>query len=205
MLMHAMCREFRYFTFLRNPREHFFSYYSFIKKVYRSIEHPLTLSILPPDADTISSRDCAEWTLWHSRDIPFRDSEQTDYFASIVWRSEWAPGTDLLALVPNWRQDHWHAYRRERVSVAKAVLDDFLLVGIVEEMETSSRLLVHRLADFGFMLSPAGIPHSNISRDSLDDVTWATPADSVGKRLLESLEADFELYRHGLDRLKSER
>ncbi len=92
----------------------------------------------------------------------------------------------------------WERYRKERLPIAKAALDEFALVGLVEELPASVAALSDIAAGIGLRLPPADdLGHANESYSHLDDVSWVGPSDSVGRRLLASLEEDEELYQHG--------
>jgi len=189
-------RRMLYFTFLRDPLEQFLSYYSYIQKVGRHIRDPELLASLPPSAHTLPSREFALWLLQHPFDISFRENYVPNFLARYVWMAGTGRGPGVEPGWPqDWEADDWVDYCAARLTTAKAVLEDFLFVGVVERMAQGMDLLRERAARWGLRLVPGTPPVENVSAECRDDTSWVRCEDEVGQRLMQSLESDFELYR----------
>jgi hypothetical protein len=189
-------RRMRYFTFLREPRSLFASYFRYRKQTHGVVDDPLVLAGLPPDFARCTSREYAEWLLDCPLDVPFRDSFQTNFFAGYVWRERTGRGPDPYdEAYPRWDDADWRRYRRERLELAKEALRGFLFVGVVERMEDGLPLLHERAAALGFALAPiAELPHENVTTGDGEDLHWLHDGDAVGRRFLRRMEEDDELY-----------
>ncbi len=185
-------RRMHYVTLLRDPVEQFISYITFTKKHYAAIRDPILLKHLPPEMPSLSVRECARWILNGGRDVfvNFRDNYTTNFFARHV------------ALDARAYKYSDHRYKRRRLKLAQQVLDRFLFVGIVEQMEESWQLLRMRAGEIGIDLSDGAVSCENPSADLRDDLSWMHAGDEVGKKLLESLAEDRELYRGALQKFE---
>lgn len=186
-------RRMLYFTLLRDPVEQFISYLTFIKRVYATLTDPNLLSCLPPDPCSMSTREFAGWLLSQNReDIPFRENYTTDRLARQTYISLHSPAAI----------DHT-VYRAARLSLAKAVLDQFMFVGLTEKMEESiDRLrMIAGLRGLELPTGPLGV--ENVSNQLRDDLSWIHPEDQVGAMLLRSLEEDRQLYDWAVERFEA--
>ncbi len=178
-------RRMLYFTLLRNPVEQFISYLTFIKKVYKGQSDPHLLACLPPDPPSLTLREFAQWLLAPDRDdgVPFHENYNVNYLAR----------QSYLALNTGHSFDI-SDYRDVRLSLAKAVLDQFVFVGLTERMNESIAEL-RRIADRVGVEIPSGpVPQENTSSELRDDLSWVDPKDEVGAMLYKSLEEDQLLY-----------
>jgi len=189
-------RRMRYFTFLRDPVAHYLSYVTYMKQIIGTVDDPVVRSGLPDDFAERSSREFTSWLLDQERDLPFRDSYQTNYFASYGWRERSGRGpVHDDGAYPLWERDVWEAYRSERLAFAKDVLRSFLAVGIVERMGDSLGVVWERAAAIGFDLPPpSDLGHENETEAETDDVSWIREDDPVGARFLAAIEEDRELH-----------
>jgi hypothetical protein len=189
-------RRLLYVTFLRDPIEHFLSYYSYIRKVYAHITDPELSACLPPACDQLSSRAFTAWLLDRRFDTPFRENYATNFFARYTWTAATGrgprPGTTLWPHV--WDPSDWAAYAVDRLAVARRVLSRFFFVGLAEQLQAGLDVLRRRSAAWGFDLPAEPIGFANVSRECRDDTSWLRAGDPVGRRLLASLREDFALY-----------
>lgn len=135
------------------------------------------------------------WLLEHPFDITFHENYATNFLARYVWMAGAGRGPGPR---PEWQQeweaDDWADYCTARLTVGKAVLEDFLFVGTVEQMAQGMDVLRERAPHWGFTLAPGAPPVENITAEFRDDTSWVRPEDEVGQRLMQSLVSDFELY-----------
>jgi O-methyltransferase len=173
-------RPARYVTFLRDPVEQFVSHMTHVQKHYAELTHESLLQSLPPDAPQLTLREFARWILTQDRDILFRENYTVNFLTRYNFPAD--AGTD-------------------RLSLAKAALEDFFFVGITGRMDECVRKL-RRLAEFEgmeFPSKPIGV--INASRDYRDDLSWIHKEDEVGAMLLESVREDRQLYDWAVQRL----
>jgi len=188
-------RRMRYFTLLREPVSQYLSFCNYERLLYPTITEPERLVGLPPNAHRLSAREFTEWILDQTDDIPFRENYQTNYLTSYVWRAASGRGPKLGAPAPHWEAADWAAYRSARVELGKRVLSDFTAVGVVERMNDSLALLAKRAATWGLQLGSFDqVERENVTPEIRQNLRWIDRADSVGRRLLDALEDDRELY-----------
>jgi hypothetical protein len=174
-------RAVEYVTFLRNPIEQVISYITHVKKYYDSITSESLLQALPPDAPRLSSREFARWVLMQNRDIPFRENYTVNFFT---------------------RQ----ALDRpvDRLTAAKAMLGNFLFIGIAERMDESMHRLQTLAQTMGLDFPMNSITIENSSNEYRDDLTWIHARDEVGSLLLQSVDKDMQLYDWAVRRFDEE-
>lgn len=163
-----------YMCFLRNPFERHVSFYRYLKKTW----------------DTEISEE-------HKKILPnnFPDMSMVDFF-------EWQEAEDRrLGVTPN-RQVHYFA-RINNLNIAKEVLDDFLFVGITEEMGRGISLLKKKLEPYGIQLKEQEIRHDNATQDLYRE-TEQYVDDPAVKRYLDSVSSDLDLYEWARDRFERE-
>jgi hypothetical protein len=97
----------------------------------------------------------------------------------------------------------YHGFEPIKLALATAVLEDFFFVGLVEEMETSVRLLREKLRPYGLHLLDIPLPVENVSREMATDIDWLNPTDSVGRAVLAFLGQDLTLYKRFRARIRS--
>jgi hypothetical protein len=174
-----------YFTVLRDPLQQFISYLTFVKKMHKTLTDPNLLACLPPDPCSLSSREFALWLISQDRDnVPFRENYTVNHLARQTYISLQDPGVPFDDV----------AYRAVRLTLAKAVLEQFMAVGLTEQMDESLAdvRMIARLQ--GLELPSDGVCEENVSNGLRDDLSWIHPADEVGAMLLRSIEEDRLLY-----------
>ena len=174
-------RRAHYVTFLRHPISHFLSYRNYVCKAFPAITDTALLESLPPKANELTSREFARWVLTESPvNAPFRESYTTNFLAREVFR---ATSSDNAG------------YRASRLSLAKEALQQFLFVGLTEELGASIPTLVEMASKNGIKLHPDRVGFENCSHEFSDDTSWVDPQDEVGRLLFASIEEDLQLYR----------
>ena len=179
-----------YVCFLRDPVEQFLSYLTYIKKQYSTLSPPHRL-VVPPKCDRLSMRRIAEWLVTHSDDVPFRQNYTIRFLTERLFlqQVEPLPNSPLHLSLTSF-------YEKINLDLAMSVLERFLFVGIVDQMETSLHVLQQKLAPYGLVLETTTVPMDNVSRDYREDLGWMTESDRVGKLVLDSLADDIRLYEH---------
>lgn len=171
-------REMLYVAFLRDPIQQFVSYITHIQKNYATITAKTLLEAVPPQAPQLSSREFARWLLTQTRDIPFRENHNVNFFAR-----------------------HSAPEAADQLDAAKGALEQFFFVGITERMEESMRKLRARAREADLDFPTGAVPIENPSADYRDDLSWIHPSDEVGCMLLQSLDKDRQLYDWAAARL----
>jgi hypothetical protein len=188
-------RTMRYFSFVRDPIAHFFSYYRFMRAGFDGLDGVEWARAFPPNFRTASSRDYAAWALASPYDVPYRSGYQTDFFAGVVWRKLTGRGPAINAPFPEWIGPDWDEYRAERLGLAKLALRSFAAVGVLERLHDGLAVVRERSRAWGFDLPPVSeVPHENVTEEPGDDLAWLVEDDAVGSPLLQSLADDRALY-----------
>jgi hypothetical protein len=180
-------------TFLRSPTSHFLSLLRYTKREWDRLPEPAK-RWWPENTLELGLRDLADSYLVHLRRVagPGRTCPQTRFFCPVKYtRSFWRI---LWGFVP---------YGYNSVWIASRELRRFFFVGIVEEFEASLRVLQAKLARQGIEFTIPGPIWANRSAGS-EEVSWLTPADPVGVRVLETLREDERLYRRFRGRFQAE-
>ena len=173
-------RPVYYATFLRHPVGQFLSYRNYICKVFRALKDSRLLARLPPRADELSSREFARWVLTESPPIaPFRENFTVNHLTKHVSNNISTTGPES---------------RRSRLQAAQEILQEFLFVGITEELSVSFGRFVDVAVKRGFPLWHDSVPVDNAAREYTDDISWLNPEDEIGSLLLASMEEDLALY-----------
>lgn len=183
-------RRMLYFTILRDPVQQFISYITFIKKVYKDQTDPNLLSCLPRDAASLSLKEVARWLLTQERAVPFHENYTVNFLARQTF----------LSLTGN---PDPSAYRAVRLSLAKAVLDQFVFVALTERMEESVDTLRKICGGLGVELPAGPVGRENTSSELRDDLSWVDPTDDVGALLFQAIEEDRQLYDWARARFES--
>jgi len=184
-------RRLFYFTILREPIQQFISYLTFIKKVYKDQTSPSLLACLPPDPPSMSLREFARWLLVeHPYEAPFQENYAVNFLARQTY----------LALHGAHRASDRSHYISARLTLAKAILNQFAFVGLMEQMEESIAELRSVLEYLGLEIPPGPLGMENTSGEFRDDLIWLDPNDEVGGLLYRSLEEDRKLYQWAVER-----
>lgn len=192
-------RHMRYFTFLRDPIDHFLSYHAYMRTAFANYTDPISRSSIPPDCDRRSSRELAGWLLDHPQEVPFRENYQTNYLTSVAWRLATGIGPRPTLAFDTWEPAAWEAFRRDRLALAKRTLRAFFCVGVVERMDDSLRVLARRLARAGVPVLPVEtVEKENVTDAPRDDASWIREDDPIGRRFLASIREDRELHAYAL-------
>lgn len=179
-------RRLLYFTVLRDPVEQFISYVTYIKKVYAtSLTDANLRDSVPPDPASLSSREFTRWLLTQDRlDLPFRENYNVNRLAKETYLSLKDPAAPFDRA----------SYQATRLTLAKAVLSQYMAVGITEQMDESIARLRKIAKTQGIEVPSGRVGVGNESNELRDDLSWIHPADEVGALLLKSLEEDRQLY-----------
>jgi hypothetical protein len=184
-------RRILYFTVLRHPIEQFISYLTWVKKTFSETGDPNLLACLPPDPLSLTTREFARWVL--------TADPNENYTVNFLARKTYE------RLVGANEPVDWGAYRKVRLTLAKAVLDQFLLVGLLERFDESIAILRDLAADWGIEIPPEAIGKENVSNSFRDDLNWANPNDEVGAMLYNVLQEDICLYHWAVKRFEAQR
>ncbi len=181
-------RRIRYFTILRHPLANFLS-----AARYMQSDRP---QFRVPDSVGSGTREIAQWMLSRPIGAPFRENNQTNHLALYPW-CDATGGRCRPEEYGSWDAADQAAYERERVALAKRALDSFLVTGTVERLPESLGLVRTRSAAFGLQFPPVEeLGRNNTTPVPMDDVSWIQ-TDEVGRRLLDAVAADWEVYEHG--------
>jgi hypothetical protein len=184
-------RQILYVTFLREPKNAFLSTLRYVKTNYRYFS-PEVQRWWPADLGDLSLRELAKAQLTIELELNrVSFSPQTRFFCSSPAMKQHG----LLAFDP---------YGEDAFPVARDILKNFLLVGIVEHMEESVTLLRERAARFGIALNTHPLGHENRTFPQSDDSAWFHPGDEVADLFFELSGIDRELYRLQKDELLSQ-
>ena len=171
--------------------------------ITRWISYLRYLRLLEPEGAVArrSLREYAEWLLEQPAHTTLQQlNAQTNFIAEHEWyRMNRADVNEI-----NWDMEPelFERYLRERLTFAKATLDRFGVVGTVERLGDFTRVLQARAIGWDVPLVRSdGLNFVNATQAPPVDAVWITPADSVGRRLLEAFAADFELHRSAGERL----
>jgi hypothetical protein len=172
-------RRTLYITFLREPTATFVSLLKYARRQYNNWG-PEVRKSWPDDTPQRGLRDLAEC-----------------YLANLGEHIEHSPQTRFLCSCISMRNaglEVEHGYGIDRPDIAALILEQFLFVGIIEEMGKSLELLGAKFKALGIELRKPFFLHLNRTR-SRDDLSWLNPDDPVGKRVLQCNGGDRELYR----------
>jgi len=184
-------RDLVYIAFLRDPIQQFISHLTYVRKHFQGIREPELLSCLPPNLASLSLREAARWILTSPRDVRFRENHNTNFFARFPFLQ---------------RAGHCPCdarYQKDRLALARSVLENFFFVGITEQMDASIKRLQARAARHGVDFPPGNIGFENVSNEGRDDLSWTHPDDEVGALLWNSTREDRQLYDWAAARLAS--
>jgi hypothetical protein len=178
-------RRVHYFTILRNPIDQFLSFARYMLTEREAFG-------VPPEAGTTIA-SIAEWLLGRSIGEGLRENTQTNYLALYPWCDATGGRCDPERY-GSWTEADRAAYERERLGVAKDVLRSFVAVGVVERLGETLEVVRRRSSAFDVWLQPVDrVARHNVTAMPLDDVSWIE-TQPLGRRLLESLAVDAELY-----------
>ena len=180
-------RRLHYFTILRRPLPHFLSIVRYMLQERTAYAVPAAVG------DALY--DMARWLLERPAGSGFRENSQTNHLALYPWCDATAGRCDP-SRYETWSKADRSAYERERLDVAKAVLRSFLVVGTVERLHDTLEVLRVRSAQHGLqLLEVEALPWTNVTKIPIGDVSWLEH-DPLGKRVVESLAVDTELYAY---------
>jgi hypothetical protein len=181
-------RRMHYFTILRHPLANFLSAVRYMQ------QDRLTFGV--PDSVGNSSREMTNWILSRPLGQPFRENNQTNHLALYPW-CDTTGGRLRAEEYGSWDPADQAAYQRDRVALAKRILESFLVVGTLERLPLSLGLVRKRSSALGIQLPPVEeLGHNNTTTVPLDDVSWIQ-TEELGRRLLDAVTADWEVYEHG--------
>ncbi|HZT30021.1 MAG TPA: methyltransferase [Bryobacteraceae bacterium] len=186
-------RRLLYVAFLRDPLRRYVSHLTYFQKQFQSLPEDLRAR-LPEDCAQLSQRELAAWLQANQPDSFHRSLLTVNFLAEQTWVDRVG---GMLGLAGRWLDSGtilYAGFEPVRLALATALLDDFFFVGLVEEMETSLRLLRRKLEPYGLRLANLPLPLENVSAELAGDLTWLHPSDRVGRVILEQLEADRMLY-----------
>jgi len=180
-------RSVHYFTILRDPRAQVLSALRYVQQERQAFG-------VPPNVEN-SSREIAAWLLRERYGEPFENA-QTNHIALYTW-CDATRGRCIPELYGSWSWDDQSAYVRERLDLAKSLLESFIAVGTVERLHFTLEVLRRRAAVFGLNLLPVDrLTIANVTAvPEEDDISWID-TDPLGARLLESISVDDELHAY---------
>jgi len=183
-------RRMRYFTVLRDPIDRWISFVRYFNLLER--DERGELQSLRDYADAMLARPPAD-------DLRLING-QTNFIAEHEWYRQHRD--DALAIDWSREPDLFARYLRERLAFAKHTLDGFGLVGVVERLDEVVGLLRVRGIQWDIPLLPiTTLNPTHVTERPPVDRAWITPADSVGRRLLDAFAEDVELHRYAGERM----
>ena len=181
-------RRIRYFTILRHPLANHLSAARYMQSDRAQFGVPETVGG--------STREITEWMLSRPIGQPFRENNQANHLALYPWCDRTGGRCDPAAY-GSWDPADQAAYERDRVALAKSILDSFLVAGTVERLPESLDLVRTRSAGLGIELPPVEeLGRNNTTTVPMDDISWIQ-TDQIGRRLLDAVAADWEVYDYG--------
>ncbi len=184
-------RALHYITILRDPIARWISFVRFFYVLRGGDENgPL-----------ITLREHAEALLAKPPQATLAEiNGQLNFLAEHEWYR--AHRDDAIAIDWSAEPALFDAYRRERLPFALDLLERFEAVGVVERLDDFVRVLRARAAAWDVPLVPVtNIPPMLVTDRPPVDAAFITPADSVGRRLLDAFAEEFELYARANARL----
>jgi hypothetical protein len=180
-------RRMHYFTLLRQPRAQMISALRYMLQEREGSDVP---------ADLVTTHDAAKWLLTGPIDDVTRENVQTNHLALFTWCAATAGRCDPAAPA-TWTARDRAAYKRERLNIAKDVLDGFLVAGTVERLMETMTLVRDRSGAFGVNLPPVEmIGRVNVtSIPAGDSLAWLD-SDPAGDGMRASVAEDLELYAY---------
>jgi hypothetical protein len=181
-------RPMHYFTILREPLPHVLS-------IVRYVLQEREAYGVPPEVGN-TTRSIGEWLLGRPPGAWFRENTQTNHLALYPWCDATGGRCDPVNY-GSWAAADQRAYERERLEVAKGVLQSFMAVGTVERLSESLEVLRARSASVGLNLLPVDhVPRENVTRMPADDAAWdeTDASDELGQRLAGAVRVDAELH-----------
>ena len=183
-------RDLLYITFLRNPIDQFISNITYVKKNFQDLRHDQPLmACFPPDVTSLSIREIAHWILTRDAEVNFQENFTVNFFSRYTLCDS-PNGLDMAQ------------YRKQRLATAKKVLEDFLFVGLADDMNRSISVLRKRVEAANLPFPPGKVPFENMSLDFRGDLSWINFDDEVGSLLLDSVREDQQLYDWAQIRLR---
>ena len=178
-------RRIHYFTILREPLAHVLSLVRYIAQERQAFGVPASVGN--------TTREIAAWLLDGPRGVPSCENMQTNHLALAAW-CDAAGGRRDPSRYAFWPQCDQLAYERERLDVARDVLQSFLAVGTVERLTETLACVRERSAAYGFRLLPVEhVPRINVTQVPAGDLSWIEN-DPLGERLRAAIAVDRELY-----------
>jgi len=179
-------RKACYVTFLRDPTAAFLSLLRYTKRMYHLLS-PEVRQRWPKKTPELPLKDLA---LVYLDQLGGEEaSQQTRFFCS---------GRTMAAIGMGAESDYGH----NCYPVARLILENFFMVGVVEHLDKSLRLLDVRLRQVGLELYLRWMRKHNSSRWHSRE-SWLNPDDPVGSRVLKANESDCLLYNEFRKRLLS--
>jgi hypothetical protein len=181
-------RPVHYFTILRHPLANFLSYARY------TLSDRASFGV--PDTVGNSTLEITNWILSRPIGQPFRENNQANHLALYPWCDATA-GRCRAEDYGSWDPADQAAYARDRVALAKRALDSFLAVGTIERLPASLGLVRSRSAALGIQLPPVDeLGRNNTTTVPMDDISWIQTTET-GRRLLDAVAADWEVYEYG--------
>lgn len=177
-----------YVCFLRDPSEQFVSYTSYIKKNFDDLR-PAHKMLLPADLNRLSLRESARQIMTVDRPVPFASNFATWFLTAAAFQRGLPNNLEASA-----RTQAEALYGSIDLQMALDSLSKFLLVGFSDRMADSIALPRQAVKPYGLNLDDAAAGHENVSKDYIDDTSWLTPEDEVGRMELKSVEKDRQLF-----------
>jgi hypothetical protein len=180
----------RYMTLLRNPIARWISYVRFFRKLNPA-----------DDQSQLSLRDYADWMLEQPLELTLA---QRNGQMNFLTEHEWYRRNYRETVAIDWRSQPkaFERYNRERFTLALELIGAFDAVGIVEDIDSFTRVLQARARGWDIpLIAIDGLNPTHVTEGPPVDTSWITMGDSIGRKLFAAFAEDFELHPRESDRL----
>jgi SAM-dependent methyltransferase len=185
-------RRALYFCMLRDPRQQFVSYLNFVQRRYDTLSAHHR-EVLPARCAEMESRDLAAWLIDQPPEIPFSNNYTARFLTTAAFHA-------AVPIAPGGAGDAWIAGLHESNlrDAAIAVLESMLFVGLTEDLPGSVEGLRARLRPYAIDPPAPSIGRVNVSREDQSLPAWLGGDDPIGRRVLESMRTDLDVYAWAL-------
>lgn len=185
-------RRALYFCVLRDPRQQFVSYLNFVQRRYDTLSAHHR-EVLPARCAEMEPRDLAAWLIDQPPEIPFSDNYTARFLTTAAFHA-------AVPIAPGGTGDAWIAGLHEAnlFEAAIAVLESMLFVGLTDDLPGSVEALRARLRPYAIDPPAPSIGRVNVSREDQSLPGWMNGSDPIGRRVLESMRTDLDVYAWAL-------
>lgn len=181
-------RRALYFCLLRDPRQQFVSYLNFVQRRYDTLSAHHR-EVLPARCAEMETRDLAAWLIDQPPEIPFSNNYTARFLTTAAFHA-------AVPIAPGGGGDAWIARLHESNlrDAAIAVLESMLFVGLTDDLPGSVEGLRARLRPYAIDPPAPSIGRVNVSREDQSLPGWLDSGDPIGRRVLESMRTDLDVY-----------